>query len=251
MDMNTAKGFLAGMMALAAVAGSAQTSYMFDNPENKAYFGVRAGLDISSAVNGDGWYSNKPGFNVGAIYHIPLLANFYFEPGLSLYYNTFGTVRTEMYESDIPFTDPTTGQPAVDQNGDVIYQKYPYQIDGSMRNLGFRVPLVFGFHFDFAEDVKASVYTGPQFNASLMARYHQNAVRVPGEETPEFGYSLFGTKGFKHFDMQWNFGVGLTYQQYYIGLHGSVGMTRMKDATEALPRALRRNLFTVTLGYNF
>lgn len=249
--MKIIKSAIAGVAVLAAMTASGQTSYMFDNPENTTYFGVRAGLDISSAANGDGWYSNQPGFNVGAIYHIPLLANFYFEPGLSLFYNTFGTNRTELYTSDVPWIDSTTGQPAVDENGDIIYRQYPYQIDGSMRNLGFRVPLIFGFHFDFAEDVKASVYTGPQFNASLMARYHQNAVRVPGEEQPEFGFSIFGTKGFKHFDMQWNIGVGLTYQHYYIGLHGSLGMTRMKDATEQLPRALRRNLFTITLGYNF
>lgn len=245
------KAIIAGLMVTACATMSAQTSYMFDNPENKAYFGVRAGLDISSAANGEGWYSNQPGFNVGAVYHIPLLANFYFEPGLSLFYNTFGTNRTMLYESDDPFIDAVTGEPAIDADGNIVYKKFPYQIDGSMRNLGFRVPLILGFHFDLAEDVKVSVYTGPQFNASLMARYHQNEVRVRGEEEPAFGYSLFGTKGFKHFDMQWNLGVGFTYQQYYIGLHGALGMTRMKDATEQLPRALRRNLFTITLGYNF
>ena len=251
-DMNRIfKTILAGVMTLTAAGASAQTSYMFDNPDNRAYLGVRVGLDISSAANGGDNYSNKPGFNIGAIYHIPLLANFYFEPGLSVFYNTFGTVKSAQYVSDDPWIDPSTGLPALGPDGEVQYKKYPYQIDGSMRNLGFRVPLNFGFHFDFAEDVKASVYTGPQFNASVLARYHQNEVRVRGAEEPAYGCSIFGTGGFKHFDMQWNIGVGLTYQQYYLGLHGAIGMTRLKDATPLLERSLRRNLFTITLGYNF
>ena len=37
------------MSALAAgtVCSDAETSYMFDNPDNKTFFGVRVGVDIS------------------------------------------------------------------------------------------------------------------------------------------------------------------------------------------------------------
>ncbi|MDE5625195.1 MAG: hypothetical protein K2I61_02620, partial [Muribaculaceae bacterium] len=94
----TIKGLAALVVAVVAsgMAASAQ-SYMFDNPENRTYFGVRAGLDVSSAANGGAMFSNKAGFSVGAVYDIPVVANLYFEPGLYLFYNTFGTVHLETY----------------------------------------------------------------------------------------------------------------------------------------------------------
>ncbi len=77
------------LLGAALVAGfaisSAETSYMFDNPENKSFLGVRVGLDISSAANGGGNYSSNAGFYAGAIYNIPLFMNLYFEPGLSFF----------------------------------------------------------------------------------------------------------------------------------------------------------------------
>ena len=60
--------------ALLFGAGSAKAdSLMFNNPENRAHFGVRASLDISSAANGGVFYSNKPGFSVGAVYSIQII----------------------------------------------------------------------------------------------------------------------------------------------------------------------------------
>lgn len=237
-----------GVAALVPTTSQAQ-SYMFDNPENRAFFGVRAGVDISSAANGGAMFSNKPGFVVGAVYDIPVVANFYFEPGLSLFYNTFGTVYLADYQYSI-----------TDENGDEIPMHQLYQVDGTLRNFGFRIPLNFGYHFDFSSDLSVHVFTGPQINLSVVARYHQNEVRTPANEVVKsVSVDAFGTKGFKHADLQWNFGVGITYQRYYMSLGGSVGMTKMKSASivEAGPykvdlrRNIRRNLFNISVGYNF
>lgn len=250
--MKRFKAFAIGAAMVTSMSGWAATSYMFDNPENRAYFGVRVALDISSAANGGGAYSNKAGFSAGAVYNIPILMNFYFEPGLSVFYNTFGTASWETSSYEIPQVGPD-GQPIIGSDGNQIVDKvdFNYQVDGSIRNLGFRIPLNFGYHFDFAEDIKVHVYTGPQLNMNLLARYHRNEVLVPEKKAPAESMSLFGTEGFKRFDLQWNFGVGVTYQTYYLGLGGSWGITNMKSSTDVLRRDLRRNIFSITLGYNF
>lgn len=239
--MNKFKVFTFALAAIGASSASAASTYLFDNPENRTYFGVRAGIDISSAANGGGNYSNSPGFSVGGVYNIPVYMNLYFEPGLSLFYNTIGANYWDSFMESV--TDPATG--------DVEEYEVPYQIDGSIRNFGFRIPLMIGYHFDFTEDISVSVFTGPQLNLSLVARYHQNEVKVPGEEQPSRSESLFGTAGFKHVDLQWKFGVGISYQKYYMDLSGACGITHMKSGTPNLSRDLRRNLFSITLGYNF
>ena len=99
--------------------------------------------------------------------------------------------------------------------------------------------------------MKVSVFTGPQINLSLMAKYHQNPVYVKGAEEEEYTQSIFGTHGFKHVDLQWAFGAGLTYEQYFVSMSGAWGMTRMKDGAGVLPRDLKRNIFAITLGYTF
>jgi hypothetical protein len=225
-------------------------SYMFDNPDNHAYFGVRAGLDISSAANGEAYFCNKAGFSVGLVYNIPIVANLYFEPGLHLFYNTFGTTHIEDASYD----------KVNEATGEVTTVPRYYQVNGTLRNFGFRIPLNIGYHFDFSDELSVAVYTGPQLNINYVARYHQNSVITPDNEHVSAGsVNAFGTNGFNHFDLQWNFGVGLNYQQYYVGLGGAVGVTHMMSAATiavgpyavSFPRDIRRNLFNITLGYNF
>lgn len=252
MAMKIQKSMVIAAAMFGTLGAQAAETYLFDNPANSAYFGARVGIDISSAANGGGYYSNKAGFSAGVVYNIPLWQNLYFEPGLSVFYNPFGTTSWDSYEVSVPVIGDN-GLPAMGPDGLPLEEnrEISYQIDGSIRNFGFRIPMLVGYHFDFTEDIKVHVYTGPQFNLSLLARYHREAVHVPEAQAPAESCSLFGTKGFKHFDMQWNFGVGLTYQVYYVGLSGSWGVTDMKSGTELLPRNLHRNLFSINLGYNF
>lgn len=205
---------------LSIVSVSAQT--LFDNENNHPYFGARAGIDVTSASDGNGVFNNGCGFQVGAIYNLPIKMNFYFEPGLSVFYDTFGQQVTAL--------------------GEDLEQ---YNIDGSIRNFGFRVPFNFGFHFDFTDEISVCLFTGPQLNWSLSAKSHWSNVKGVEQLPSE---SVFGEGGFKHFDLQWNFGVGLNYNQYYIAMSGAAGITKVMD-TKAID--FRRNIFTLSLGYNF
>lgn len=238
---------MAAALAVAVAIPASADSLVVNNPENRPYFGARVSIDISSSANGGRYYSSKPGFAVGAVYNIPVWKNLYFEPGLSVFYDVFGTTYFNIETIQIPDISSETGY---------IDKDVMYQVDGSIRNLGFRIPLNIGYHFDFAEDLRVSVFTGPQFNASVIARYHQDAYTKPsGAKEASFSKSAFGTGGFKHFDAQWNFGVGLDWENYTVALTGSVGMTRLRDAIVYAPGVVqpktRRNLFAITLGYNF
>ena len=55
MTMRFSKAMAIGAFFLCAGHAHAASSYLFDNPENRAFLGVRVGLDISSAANGGGY----------------------------------------------------------------------------------------------------------------------------------------------------------------------------------------------------
>lgn len=215
------KKLFLSLLAMGAVMTASAQADLFDNPDNKDYFGARISLDISSTADGNSTYSNGAGFSIGGVYNIPLYKNLYFEPGLSLFYDTFGE------EFGI-----------IDANMNYIGTK-----DGSIRNLGFRIPLVAGYHFDFTDDMQVSVFTGPQLNLSLLAKEHCGS----------YSKSIFGDDGFKHVDLQWAIGVGFTWQKYYVSFSGGIGMTKVRDWKPApgVIDSFRRNNFSITLGYNF
>ena len=121
MTMRFSKAMAIGAFFLCAGHAHTASSYLFDNPENRAFLGVRVGLDISSAANGGGYYSNKAGFSAGAVYNIPLWRNLYFEPGLSVFYNPFGTTSWDSYEVSVPVI--SNGQPVMGSDGKPIADK--------------------------------------------------------------------------------------------------------------------------------
>ncbi len=214
---------LIGLMSLAAAfTVSAQNSdyTLYNNPDNAPYFGARLGVDITSTSGNNDVYNNGAGFTLGAVYNIPLWQNLYFEPGLSLFYDTFGMEIVAGY----------------DEYG-------PYMINGSIRNFGFRIPMQFGYFFDFTDDVRIAPFTGPQLNVNLTAKEHWNDAKDPLKDQ-----SIFGEGGFKRLDLQWVIGVGVTYQKYYVSLSGGIGMTKARSLKYD---NFRRNNINISIGYNF
>ncbi len=219
------KRFIIALTAIIGLgtAASAQ-NLLFENPDNKPYFGVRLGLDVTSTAGATyDTYNNGAGFNAGAVYNIPVVKNFYFEPGLSLFYNTFG----EQITTTIP-----------DQ-----YDGFAYVMDTSIRNFGFRIPFNFGYRFDFTDEMSIYVYTGPVLNISVTAKQHCDAYGDEAAHTE----NLMG-HGFKRADMQWDFGVGYSYNKLYVQVGGGVGVTK---AYSSAIDSYRRNTFNIAVGYNF
>lgn len=211
------KTAIALAMAIASISFTASAqAYLVNNPTNRPYWGLRVGVDISSTAGEIiDQYSNAVGLTLGGVYNIPVWQNMYFEPGLTLYFDTFG----------MTVIAPDARSHAVDT-------------DASIRNIGFRVPLNLGYRFDFTDDISLSLFTGPQVNFNLSGNMHVG----------DYSHDLMG-HGFKRVDLQWGFGGSMQFfHSYYISISGGIGMTK---AYQTNLDQFRRDTVNLSLGYNF
>ncbi len=201
---------------------------IFDNPDNRAYLGVRLGLDISCPADVKSGpvsfdlYNPGAGFEAGAVYNIPVWKNLYFEPGLMLYYSTMKT--------DVTIISPELS---------------PVSATSSARRFGFRVPLHAGYRFDF-EPVSVSVFTGPRLTLPLVGRMHTSV--KTGYETASKSENLYGDGSeLKRVDLGWQFGAGVSFGQWMFEISGTVGMLDMYKGTPSM----HESGVDLTVGYNF
>lgn len=228
--------------ALAAFAVSASNAQsIVNNPDNKAFWGVRVGLDVScptkatfkegSLKESESLFKSGVGVSVGAIYHLPIVANFYFEPGASLFYNTWSNNLDDLDKDE---------KELINHN--------------SYRQTGIRVPLNLGYHFDFTDKFKVSVFTGPQLQVGFSCDQYIGA-KDEGVEYHEAPSMYSGDEGFNRFNASWNVGIGFTYSKFYLGITGSLEMTNMmrykKDKDDDWSYTSHMNTLGIALGYNF
>lgn len=234
------KLFLAVIGLAAFVAGNAQTVSL-DSGDNKAYLGVRVSGDILNPGDlemkdgNTGITANIDalkvggGIEFGAIYNQPIFMNLYVEPGLSFYYNSYGIQKNyvDLFKSE-----------EIDVNKNAK--------GGSIRRFGMRIPVLVGYHFDFSDELKVHVFTGPEFE---MAFYGQSCIGYNHTSVRQDMFCKVEEGGrYNRFDMLWDFGAGVTWKQYYFGLKGGVGMCNMSKVSGV---KLHENRVSLTVGYNF
>lgn len=210
---------------LSAFASATSQNTVFNNPDNSAYFGIRGGVDITCPGNvsiqniSADIFKNGGGFELGGIYNIPIKANFYIEPGLKLYYNTY-SVRKE------------------------VLKKMAGVQRLTINKFGMRVPVMAGYHFDFTEDVKVSVFTGPELEIGLAAEGE-----IIGTQNYNEAAGMYGKeRGLNRVNLLWSLGAGISYQHYYFGIAGHLGMLNMYNGEKF---KFHENRVTFSLGYNF
>ncbi len=214
------------LFILCVLGAQGQNPDWFDSGTNHTRFGVRLSWDLNSPSTSFNniipTYHNGSGLSAGAFLNVPLYKNMYIEPGLSLYYNTM----------------------IISQNiRDDIELDYPLTPEGSLRNSGFRIPLVVGYRFDFTDDVSVSVFTGPQLNLGLTMKEYVNATHRRE--------SLYD-HGWHRCDAQWLFGLRFYYSDNWIAdITGGIGMTNMVDTSIYKNGKFRRNTFSIGIGYLF
>lgn len=240
------KTILLAMALLGSAAVASADSPVVNNPDNKPYFGVK--ISAESSVPGDLGYSNVKesvynpgaGISVGAIYNQPIVANFYVEPGLELYYDT-----QKMDLDD-------------DALSNLRMKSY------SNRSFGMRVPVMLGYHFDFTPNVNLAVFTGPVLKVGFSDDYYlttetmmagSEAVRyhVSGSMYNDNPYTGAGqSNAYNRVDCAWRIGLGVNFlKNYYVGISGDLGMVNQIKHTNNGAYNQKNNLFQFTLGYNF
>lgn len=231
------KHLLVALLA-AAVAMPASAQNIFYNPDNHGYLGARVALDVSAPASQRGFrindlFSNSPGVSFGLVYNKPVFLNLYIEPGLSLYYNTISQ------NPDDEFYNSVTGQ-IEKLNG------------GSLRQWGLRLPIMVGYRFDILSSLSAHVFTGPQFSYNFSGRWNK---KLQGSSSVTSNMYSGDYDLFHRFDAQWAIGVGVSISNYYVSVSGSIGLNDMmknpKAAYEDIKYKMRKNGFSLTLGYNF
>ena len=213
-------------ISLLAIMPSIAQNTILNNPTNKAYFGVRIGGEVTCPGNitadnvGLSVFKNGGGIELGGIYNMPVVANFYIEPGLKFYYNTF-SVKDDFVE--------------VIQD-DIVYNSV------SFKKYGMRIPVMAGYHFDFTNDIKVSVFTGPELEIGLSAKEYVKGHNI------EMSESIYGDDGgMKRVDLLWGIGAGVTFRQFYFGVSGSLGMLNMFNDIDA---KFHENRVTFSVGFN-
>ncbi len=208
-------------IGLAACMPVMAQNSIFNNPDNKGYFGIRVGGEVTcpgklTAENvGVSLFKNGGGVEFGAIYNAPVVANFYIEPGLKFFYNTYSVKDDYLDRGE----------------------------SSSIRKFGMRIPVMAGYHFDFTNDIKVSIFTGPELEIGLSAKEYDKADNI------EVKTDAYGKDGFlNRVDLLWGIGAGISYQHFYFGVSGGIGMLNMAKESDA---KFHENRVTFSLGYNF
>lgn len=221
------KFFLFITLVIVAYMSVMAQNTIVNNPENKPYFGIRVGGDITcpgkiSVDNvGISVFKNGGGIEFGGVYNIPIIANFFIEPGLKLYYNTY-SLKNEFVK---------------DLQDDIIFNNV------SFKKFGMRIPVMAGYHFDLVDDIKVYVFTGPELEVGFSAKEYIKGHNIDMSE------SVYGEDGgMNRVNLLWSIGTGISYRQLYFGVNGALGMLNMLHDSNG---KFRENRVTFSVGYNF
>lgn len=191
--------------------------------QSRPFIGIRSSFDVTHPAGANDGINNGSGFTITGVYSMPIGRNVFFEPGVGVFYNTMGINPIE-YEDGY--------------------------FDGSIRNIGIRVPINAGYSVELFNGFELAAFTGPMVNFNLATNTHFNP-NFPGSNAAPMPTAF--DCGWKDVDVQWGFGVSATFQQqYYISISGGIGMSPM--ATFKTPTKndhLRRNSISISVGYNF
>lgn len=230
-----------GAILTACTFSAAAQEVSFESDNNTPYLGIRLGLDISCPTNmkisdpelapgvsmSVPFYDNGAGFDLGAIYNIPLWKNLYFEPGLSIYYNTMGIDLTVAY-------DETNGISPADAKA-------------SIRRFGFRMPFQVGYRIDFSQ-FSLAAFTGPVLSVGVIGREHFSLKTQDINESESTG--VYGNDGYlNRSDIGWKIGAGVEFERFVLQLSGTIGMCNMFNGAKGAK--YRDNNVALTIGYNF
>lgn len=192
-------------------------------------WGVRASLDINIpgkwniGDNSIKMFRPGAGATVGAVCSIPWTNGFYFEPGISFYYDTYS------YD-DLIISDASGN---------------PEEKDPGVHKFGVRIPVVLGYDFTIADSFRMTVFTGPEFNCGLVGK-----VKLKHKDDFGNGFSddiYSGDNAQRRFDFAWKIGVGFPVSDFQVGVEAEIGISDLMPGDVSF----RENRANVYLTYYF
>lgn len=248
-----AKMLLAGILCAVGVWGT-QAQRVVNNADNKAYWGVRASFDLTMPGDAKVTYPNRDitvkddtfnsnaGCSVEGVFNIPIVANFYIEPGMSLYYNTMVINKWSMQNLISYLEQSGIG-------GQVTTH--------SVRKTGMRIPAMAGYHFDFTPNLRLAVFTGPVLDIGfLMDEYYKVSTFEKS-----FAASMYKARDrysedrMQRTNLDWRVGIGVDIHRFFIACNWTAGLTNSYLVAEKNRKDykidFRQNYLQFSLGYNF
>lgn len=192
----------------------------------ESFWGLRASLDVNVPgkfhTEGGGdikVYKPGAGLTVGAVYNTTIAStNFYFEPGLSAFYDTYRWDDIRLGPDSKSFNPRVT-------------------------KIGVRVPLSVGYRFDLWEKASLLLFTGPELSYGFKGR-----VSLPKELDGTMEKNIFaGSGGQRRFDCAWTVGAGLDFGTYTVALSGAFGLADLQKNDVRF----HDNRISLVLGLNF
>lgn len=214
-------------MSVTALCATAQTpadTLTTASGETGSHWGLDLGLELAIPSGSHGQWHTGSGAVLTGHYTLPLGARWYLEPALAVYYNTLG--------NDYMYSDG-------------------YIYDGTVKNVGLRVPLTVGYRLDVSETFTLDLATGPWLNVNVFAR--QYGMPDTGAEEPvPHSVNLF-RHGFRYAELLWGLRLSATFSEHYVvGFSAGIGLTPMaKSVIQDHTRHIRRNTVALLLGYKF
>ena len=161
-------------------------------------------------------YNSGFGFSFGALYSRYLTDNFYLEPSLSLFYDTYSCDFTIMGEEGRDVVDPT------------IYK------------VGLRLPVLIGYTFDITDAFSLSVFTGPELDYAFAGGYRIKKQAIKDEIGPLFGKDS-GME--RRLSCSWKGGIGFPFSDWRVDFEAAVGLSDIIVG----PPSLKENRFSLSL----
>lgn len=161
----------------------------------------------------------KPGSGVslGADYLMLFGRNFFFEPGLRLFYDT--------YKVDDLVVDGSTGK----------------SIDPPVKKTGMRIPLTVGYKFDIFKSGSLLLSTGPEPVIGFTAR-----TDIDDMEEEPFEVDMYKST-LRRFDLAWKIQAAVIINHFRVDVNGGFGMLDIVKTNVSM----HEYRFSVGLGYVF
>lgn len=173
----------------------------FAASDGTVMWGVKAtgDLELPGKWRHDGssvtMYKPDAGFTLGVVSNIYLGKNFYFEPGVSLYYSR--------YKYDV-----------------IILSEYVQESNPKISKFGVQIPLLVGYELSKDDGVAMTVFTGPQLRFGC-----RGDISVKNKVLKDELDDLNLWNGQHRFDLSWKIGVGFPVNDFVISLEADLGIT--------------------------